>query len=85
MSSQINVLTVDKRTVKIQKRLAKRVIDLRIEHGWSQEEAAHKLDIAVAYLSRIERALVNVTLKNLVKIADGFGIDVAELLAPPNK
>ena len=76
------VLAVDKNTVKIQKRLAKNVISLRNRLGWTQEECADKLEIATAYLSRIERAIINVTLKNLVKLADGFDIDVSELLKP---
>ena len=73
-------LAVDKNTVKIQKRLAKNVISLRKNRGWSQEEAAHNLGLATAYLSRVERAIVNVTLRNLGKIASGFEIDVSELL-----
>ncbi len=76
------VLTVDKNTVKIQKRLAKNVISLRNRFGWTQDECAANLDIATAYLSRVERAIVNVTLKNMVKIASGFKIDVSELLKP---
>jgi transcriptional regulator with XRE-family HTH domain len=71
---------VDKKTAKIQRRLAKNVIALRHRYGWTQEEGAANLQIATAYLSRIERAAVNVTLKNLVKIANGFKIDISDLL-----
>ncbi len=73
-------LAVDKNTVKIQKRLAKNVISLRNRLGWTQEECADNLGVATAYLSRIERAIVNVTLKNLVKMASGFKVDISELL-----
>jgi transcriptional regulator with XRE-family HTH domain len=73
---------VDKQTVKIQKRLAQNVIRLRGLAGWSQEECADHFELATAYLSRIERSMVNVTLRNLVKIAAGFGVDISELLAP---
>lgn len=76
------VLTVKKMTVKIQKRLARNVVALRRHLGWSQEECADNLQIATAYLSRVERAIVNVTLKNLVKIATGLGVDISELLKP---
>lgn len=68
--------------LKIQKRLAKNVISLRSRLGWTQEECAANLDMATAYLSRIERAIVNVTLRNMVKMAKGFEIDVSELLKP---
>ena len=73
---------MDKATAKIQKRLARNVVALRNRQGWSQEECADNLEIATAYLSRVERGIVNVTLRNLVKLATGFGIDVSELLAP---
>lgn len=82
MSYFHNVLAVDKQTAKIQKRLARKVKRLRGERRWSQEECAATLDIATAYLSRIERGVVNVTLKNLVKLSTGFEVDVSELLAP---
>jgi transcriptional regulator with XRE-family HTH domain len=75
-------LTVDKATSKCAKRLAKNVISLRRHAGWTQEECAHSLGVATAYLSRIERAMVNVTLKNLVKLAAGLDVDVSELLKP---
>jgi transcriptional regulator with XRE-family HTH domain len=73
---------VDKQTAKIQKRLAKNVVALRHQLGWTQEECANELEVATAYLSRVERAVVNVTLKNLVKLATGFDIDISELLKP---
>ncbi len=73
---------MDKQTVKIQKRLAKKVLALRTRRGWTQEECADHMDLATAYLSRVERCLVNVTLRNLVKIASAFDMDVYELLKP---
>lgn len=82
MSLFLKVLAVDKLTAKIQKRLARNVVALRNDKDWSQEECAANLEIATAYLSRVERGIVNVTLRNLVKIASGFGVDVSELLSP---
>jgi transcriptional regulator with XRE-family HTH domain len=75
-------LPVDKSTARIAKRLARNVVSLRSKSGWSQEECADNLGIATAYLSRVERALINVTLRNLGKIAAGFDVDVSELLRP---
>lgn len=82
MSYFPNVLAVDRATAKIRKRLSRNVRHLREQMNWSQEECADCIGVATAYLSRIERGLVNVTLKNLVKLANGFKIDVSELLAP---
>ena len=78
----LKFLAVDKLTAKVQKRLAKKIVALRAERGWSQEECADSLEIATAYLSRLERGVVNPTLRNLIKVASGFGLDVAELLQP---
>lgn len=69
-------------TAKIQHRLSKNILRLREQRNWSQEEFADQADVAVAYLSRVERKLVNITLRNLVKLADGLGVDVVELLKP---
>jgi transcriptional regulator with XRE-family HTH domain len=73
---------VDKLTAKLAKRLARNVVALRAANGWSQEVCADNLEVATAYLSRIERGVVNVTIRNLAKIAAGFRVDVTELLKP---
>lgn len=73
---------MDKATAKIAKRLGKTINALRLHRNWTQEECAANLGIATAYLSRVERGVVNVTLRNLVRMAQGFNVDVSELLAP---
>lgn len=48
--------------------------------GVSQETFANAIDMDRSYYASIEVGRRNVTLMNMKKIADGFGIDLSELL-----
>ena len=64
-------------------RIAANVRRLREARGWTQEEAAFQCDdLASPLLRRIELAASNVTALTLTRLAEGFGVDIAELLAP---
>ena len=64
-------------------RVAANVRRLREARGWTQEEAAFQCDdMASPLLRRVELAATNVTALTLTRLATGFGVDVAELLAP---
>jgi len=49
--------------------IGKRIKDRRIEIGLTQEKMAEQLDISVSLISRIERAVVKLSLETLGKIA----------------
>ncbi len=49
----------------------------------SQEEFAHQTGIDRTYVSGIERAVRNPSLKLIVKLADGLKMSPSELLTPP--
>lgn len=64
----------------------RRVATRRHELGLSQEKAAEVIGVHWTYLGQVERGRRNVTLHNIIKIADGLGIDAGELvggLPPP--
>lgn len=64
-------------------RIAANVRRLRDAREWTQEEAAFQCDdLAAPLLRRIELAATNVTALTLSRLAEGFGVDVAELVAP---
>jgi transcriptional regulator with XRE-family HTH domain len=63
----------------LQHRLAANVRKLRDARGWSQEEAAHKSDMATRLLQRIESADVNMTLTTLSRLSEGFETDICQL------
>ncbi|MGH2506324.1 MAG: helix-turn-helix domain-containing protein [Ktedonobacteraceae bacterium] len=61
------------------RRLAKKIRQLRLERGWSQEELAYEANIHKNYIGGIERAERNPSLKHIGKIADAFGVTIPVL------
>lgn len=57
-----------------------RVRELRKEAGWSQEEFADEADLDRTYIGGIERGERNLALRNIKKIAETFGMTIAELM-----
>lgn len=66
--------------------LGVRVRKLREQRGIGQEELARRAGLHWTFVSQLERGLRNVNLHNLLKFADGLGVDPAILvsgLKPP--
>jgi transcriptional regulator with XRE-family HTH domain len=64
--------------------LAQKLRVLRMMCGWSQEQLASATGLHRTYISLIERSECNVSLDNLEKIADAFGLSLQELLGVPD-
>ncbi len=64
--------------------LAQKLRVLRMMCGWSQEQLAAATGLHRTYISLIERSECNVSLDNLEKIADAFGLSLEELLGVPD-
>jgi len=64
------------------RRLARNVRLLRVAHGWSQETLALNAGLDRTFVGAIERAERNITLASAEKIAEAFGMSVADLLTP---
>lgn len=58
---------------------ARRVMALRAERGWSQDELAAISGLHRSYVGTIERSEKAVTLDTVEKIAKAFGLPVSEL------
>jgi transcriptional regulator with XRE-family HTH domain len=54
---------------------------IRIARGWTLEEAAEASDMDPTQLAKIEAGTINVTLVTLVRIADGFSVDLQALFS----
>ena len=54
--------------------------EIRERVGVSQESLAHNIEMSRRYLSGIERGEANPTLDQLVRLADGLGVEVSELM-----
>jgi transcriptional regulator with XRE-family HTH domain len=58
---------------------SKRIKQLRDESGLSQERFALKIGMDRTYYASVEAGRRNISLRNIKKIADGFGISLEEL------
>ncbi len=47
-------------------------------HGWSQEELAEKIDVNLSFVGQLERGIKTARLTTLKRIADVFGIKMAD-------
>ena len=63
----------------ITERFGRRVRELRTAYKMSQEKFALHIDMDRTYLASVESGKRNISLENIEKIADGFGISLEEL------
>ena len=62
------------------RRVGATVRRLRKEQGLSQEELAERSGLHRTFVSQIERAVKNVTLVSLDRVAQGLGVALRELV-----
>ena len=55
-----------------------RINDLRDERGLSQRGFAARIGMSPTYLADVERGARNVSIDNMKRIADGFGVTFHE-------
>jgi transcriptional regulator with XRE-family HTH domain len=65
----------------LQKKLGLTIKKLRGDNDLSQEALASKVELHRTYIGVVERGKATISLANLEKIADVFGIAVSELIA----
>ena len=66
--------------MEVGRRVGAKVRRLRKEQRLSQEELAERSGIHRTFVSQIERAVKNVTLVTLDKVAKGLGVALKELV-----
>lgn len=60
--------------------MARNMRRLRAERGWSQEYLANETGLNRTYLSAVERSEQNISIDNLYRVAQGFGVESWTLL-----
>lgn len=63
----------------ITKEFGQRLKELRQEAGLSQEKFALKICMDRTYYASVEAGRRNISLENIKKIADGFGVSLSQL------
>ncbi len=59
--------------------IGRRISELRATAGYSQEGFAHEIGMDRAYFGGVERGQRNIAALNLLRIAQGLGVEVGEL------
>lgn len=70
-------------TDELSQHLGRRVRQLRTDKSWSLEELSSASGVSRSMLSQIEREQANPTLAVTVRIANGFGMSLGDLLQIP--
>ena len=63
----------------ITEKFGNRIRELRTETGLSQEKFALQIGMDRTYYASVEAGRRNISLKNLKKIADGFGLSLSDM------
>lgn len=64
--------------------VGRRVAELRIKAGQTQEELAADLRVSARWVQRLEQRGENLTLHTLVKLANALGVEPGTLLEEPS-
>lgn len=65
--------------IMITELLGKRIKDLRLSKGLSQEKFALSIEMDRTYFASVESGKRNISLKNIEKIANGLNVSIEEL------
>ena len=60
-------------------KLGENLKSLRHRHGWTLQQVSRQTGVAVSTLSKVENDQMSPTYDTIQRLADGLGIDVAEL------
>lgn len=65
--------------------LARNLVRLRNERGWSQEALAFEAGLHRTFIAHVERQGRNISIDNIDRIASALDVTVAELLQFPRR
>lgn len=64
--------------------IGRRIKNIRLEKKLKQEDLADKLDVSIAFMSRVERGTSQINLKRLTQIAELLNVSPGYLLTGSN-
>ena len=63
--------------------VGRRIAELRVARGWTQDVFAERAEVSVGYIREIEAGHENLSLTSLVKLSTLLGVTVPDLFIPP--
>lgn len=70
---------------ELQRRVGRRISELRRGHHLTQEVFAEALSVSVRYIQNVEQGRENLTLASLVRFAERLAVTPIDLLAAPSE
>lgn len=64
--------------------IGERIRQARKQKGWSQEKLSEEIDLATAFLSRVERGRSQINLKRLAQISTALDVPLESLITGVN-
>lgn len=65
--------------------VGRRVGEIRRGRGWTQQDLADALGVTLRHVQAVEGGEQNLSLKALVRVANGLGVPLAALLEAPER
>lgn len=69
----------DEPFLRERKKLGQTIVTIRQGKRMTQEDLAEKAHVNVSYLAKIENGYVNTTIRYLIKLSRGLGVQVKDL------
>jgi len=66
----------------IRMNIGKRIRELRIERGFSQDDLAIRANFSKSYIQKFEEGQREIKSSQIAQLAEAFGIDISEILKP---
>ena len=76
------IITAEEQKKTTNKSVGKNIRTIRHQRNWSQEDVANRLGISIPAFSKIETGVTDINLSRLEQIANIYGVNVVNLLAP---
>jgi transcriptional regulator with XRE-family HTH domain len=70
---------------KLREALATHVRRTRLEKGWTQEELAHRANLSVRYLGKVERSQVAASIDTIEALSKALDIAPSRILERPTR
>lgn len=78
----IVITLISSAPVNITEIFARHIREFRAQHGYSQEELAHRSGLHRTYVGAVERGERNITLLNAQRIADALEVSLSDCVIP---
>jgi DNA-binding XRE family transcriptional regulator len=86
MKTSARTATTELKRLRRDTGFGSRIKQLRLQRGLTLQQLAKRCELAASTISKVEQNQISPTYENVLRLADGLHVDVAELFSPkPNR